>query len=138
MTDPTRIKGFLDIFGNWDPRLAFVMIGAIAVHAPFVYLLKRRGKPYLADQLSLPRESRVDRRLLAGAAIFGIGWGLAGYCPGPAIVAASRNASAATLTLSMLAGMWLFDRVIDRRKVSTTFVDNSMEPQSTASHRLEH
>ncbi len=81
MTDPSRIQGFLDIFGQWDPRLAFVMVGAIAVHAPFAFWLRRRGKPFLADQLSLPHESRVDGRLLTGAAIFGIGWGLAGYCP---------------------------------------------------------
>jgi uncharacterized membrane protein YedE/YeeE len=91
------------------------MVGAIAVHAPFVFLLRRRGKPFLASTLSIAPESRIDGKLVVGAAIFGAGWGLGGYCPGPAIVAASRHGSAALLTLSMIAGMWLFDRVFDRR-----------------------
>ncbi len=115
MTDPSRIIGFLDLFGHWDPRLMFVMVGAIAAHAPFVFWSKRRGKPFFADTLSIAPESRIDGRLVLGAAIFGVGWGLGGYCPGPAIVAASRHGSAALLTLAMIAGMWLFDRVFERR-----------------------
>ncbi len=109
MTDPQRILDFLDVFGHWDPRLAFVMFGAIAVHSPFVFLLQRHRKPWLASQLDLSSESRVDARLVMGAAIFGVGWGIAGYCPGPAVVAALRNGSAALLVLSMIAGMWFFD-----------------------------
>jgi uncharacterized membrane protein YedE/YeeE len=130
MTDPRRIIGFLDLFGNWDPRLAFVMVGAIAVHAPCVILLKRHGKPFLANRLSFPGESRIDRKLVFGAALFGVGWGLAGYCPGPAIVAASRNGTAAILTLSMLAGMWIFDRLIDRR------MKRSLPPIDSAGSRI--
>ena len=114
MTDPRRIFGFLDVCGKWDPRLACVMLGAIAVHAPFVFWLRRRGKPFLADRLSFPSKTGIDRRLICGAAIFGIGWGLGGYCPGPAIVAASRSGSAAVLTLAMLLGMLLFGRVSSR------------------------
>ena len=125
MTDPRRIIGFLDLFGNWDPRLAFVMVGAIAVHAPFVFLLRRRGKPFSADKLSIPPETRIDRKLIFGAALFGVGWGLAGYCPGPAIVAAPRNGSAALLTLSMLAGMWIFGRIFDRRATPSLNVRES-------------
>jgi uncharacterized membrane protein YedE/YeeE len=115
MTDPRRIIGFLDVFGNWDPRLAFVMVGAIAVHAPFVFWLRRHGKPFLADKFRIPAEARIDARLVVGAVMFGIGWGLGGYCPGPAIVASSRSGSAALLTLSMIAGMWLVDRVAVRK-----------------------
>lgn len=115
MTDPRRIIGFLDLFGQWDYRLALVMLGAIAVHAPFVFWLRRRKKPFLADSLSLPRETRIDRKLVIGAAIFGVGWGLGGYCPGPAIVAATRSGSAAVLTLSMLAGMIIYNRSLGAR-----------------------
>jgi uncharacterized protein len=109
MTDPQRILGFLDVFGRWDPRLAFVMIGAIAVHAPFVFLLQRHRKPRPTSTFDLSSESRVDARLVMGAGIFGVGWGIAGFCPGPAVVAALRNGSAALLVISMIAGMWFFD-----------------------------
>ncbi len=132
MTDPLRIIGFLDILGHWDPHLAFVMVGAIAVHAPFVFLLRRRGKPLLADKLSFAPESRVNTKLVLGAAIFGAGWGLGGYCPGPAIVAASRHGSAALLALSMVAGMWIFDRIFDRRK-SSLRVNSSAKLSTCAS-----
>jgi uncharacterized protein len=110
MTDPRRVLGFLDIFGHWDPRLGLVMFGAIAVHAPFFFLFGRHGKPMYARAWHLPKETRIDRRLLVGATLFGIGWGLAGYCPGPAIVAAPANPSALLLTLSMLVGMWIEGR----------------------------
>jgi uncharacterized membrane protein YedE/YeeE len=136
MTDPSRIIGFLDLFGQWDPRLAFVMVGAISVHAPLAYLLRRRGKPFLAENLGIPPESRIDGRLVLGAAIFGVGWGLGGYCPGPAIVAASRSGSAAILALSMIAGMWLFDRVFDRRSKSSLFPDSTAKLPSSASRTL--
>jgi len=133
MTDPSRIIGFLDLFGQWDPRLAFVMVGAIAVHAPFVLLLRRRGKPFLANTLRIAPESRIDGRLVLGAAIFGVGWGLGGYCPGPAVVAASRHSSAALLLLSMIAGMWLFDRVFDRRgKTSVNLIESVKVVPTTA------
>jgi len=114
MTEPARIFGFLDVFGKWDPSLLFVMGGAILLHAPFVFWLRRRGKPLLASKLSIPSESRVDARLVLGAVIFGVGWGLGGYCPGPAVVAATRSYSAAILTLSMVVGMWLHDWFVDR------------------------
>lgn len=115
MTDPGRILGFLDVFGDWDPRLAFVMLGAIGVHAPVAAWLRRRGRPVLDSALHLPRQSRIDHRLLIGAAIFGVGWGLAGYCPGPALVAAPASPAALMLTLSMLGGMLLHDRLLNRK-----------------------
>lgn len=133
MTDPSRIIGFLDLFGKWDPRLAFVMVGAIAVHAPFVFLLRRRTKPLFADTLNITPESTIDGKLVLGAAIFGVGWGLGGYCPGPAIVAASRHSSAALLTLSMVAGMWIFDRIFDRRSKSSLVAESTAELRSSAS-----
>ena len=105
MTDPNRVLGFLDVLGRWDPRLAFVMLGAIAVHAPFVFWLRRRGKPLMANSLHIPSETRIDGRLVFGAALFGVGWGLAGYCPGPAIVAAATNRSALWVVVSMILGM---------------------------------
>lgn len=109
MTDSARIFGFLDVFGEWDPRLMFVMVGAIGVHAPFVYWLKRRGTPYLANSLTLPAQARIDVALVSGAALFGIGWGLGGFCPGPAVVASLRNGNAALVAVAMIAGMWLAD-----------------------------
>lgn len=118
MTDPTRIRGFLDVFGEWDPRLAFVMLGAVLVHAPVVAWLRRRGRPMLGDSLRLPAATRVDRRLVMGAAIFGVGWGLAGYCPGPALVAAPASPAALMLTLSMLAGVLIHDLLLNRTAVA--------------------
>jgi len=114
MTDPERILGFLDVFGQWDPRLAAVMMGAIGVHAPFVFWLRRRGKPLLANNLSIPTEAPIDRRLVIGAVLFGVGWGIAGYCPGPAVVSAGRSGTAALFTVSMVVGMWLFDKLVAR------------------------
>ena len=116
MTDPSRVLGFLDIFGRWDPRLGLVMFGAIAVHAPFMLWFRRHGKPLLASAQHLPRETGIDRRLLVGATLFGLGWGLAGYCPGPAIVAASSNPSALLFALSMVVGMWIYAHFFERRR----------------------
>jgi len=87
MTDPAKVRGFLDLFGSWDPSLMFVMFGAIGVHAIAVRLVLRRKTPMFATAFDLPEPGAIDRRLLAGAAIFGVGWGLAGICPGPALVA---------------------------------------------------
>lgn len=87
MANPAKVLGFLDLAGNWDPTLAFVMGGAILVAFPAFQLAKRRAKPLLAEKWSLPERSDIDPRLLAGAALFGIGWGLAGFCPGPALAA---------------------------------------------------
>jgi uncharacterized membrane protein YedE/YeeE len=100
MADPARVLGFLDVTGAWDPSLLFVMGGAIAAHAPLVHWIRGRGRPYLDAQLHLPTASRIDRRLIAGAAIFGVGWGLIGYCPGPAVLAAAGLRSSALLALA--------------------------------------
>lgn len=86
MTDPARVLGFLDIAGDWDPSLAFVMGGAVVVSAPLFLLAGRRAKPMVAAEFEKPERARIDLRLIAGSALFGVGWGLAGLCPGPALV----------------------------------------------------
>jgi uncharacterized membrane protein YedE/YeeE len=108
MTDPSRVLAFLDFAGDWDPRLIWVMVGAIGVHFSWLRIAAHwQGAEALA--YSLPPTAKLDRPLLVGAALFGIGWGLAGYCPGPAVVAAGGGvASAAIFTAAMLGGMWLF------------------------------
>jgi uncharacterized membrane protein YedE/YeeE len=103
MTLPSKVIGFLDITGVWDPSLAFVMIGAIGVHALLRVLILRRGKPLFDDRFHAPTQSRVDGRLVAGAAIFGIGWGLAGYCPGPAVLSLASGALAPVVFVAAMA-----------------------------------
>ena len=85
MTDPQRVRGFLDLFGQWDPTLAFVMGGAVIVMAIAWRLRKRLGHPLFAEKFVLPGRSDLDARLILGSSLFGIGWGIAGLCPGPAI-----------------------------------------------------
>ncbi|MFP2957348.1 DUF6691 family protein [Myxococcus sp. 1LA] len=92
MTDPANVLGFLDITGDWDYRLAFVMGGAIAVHAALRSLIHQRARPLFAAKFSSLPTSRPDARLLVGAALFGVGWGLGGYCPGPALAALATGA----------------------------------------------
>jgi len=86
MIDPKKVMDFLDIFGDWDPSLAFVMVGAIAVTSIGYRVLFKRQKPLFADMFRLPVSTQIDRKLIGGAALFGVGWGLAGLCPGPALV----------------------------------------------------
>lgn len=106
MTNPAKVIGFLDVFGDWDPSLAFVMGGAIAVYAPFLRWVRRRSAPLLDDRFHLPTRRDIDARLLLGAAMFGVGWGLAGYCPGPGLVGAmALGTDAVIFTGSMLSGM---------------------------------
>lgn len=113
MADPARVLGFLTIGPGWDPSLAFVMGGALLVTVPGFALMRRRGRPLFAGSFALQGSPRPDRRLLAGAALFGLGWGLQGYCPGPAVVAAGLGQWPALLFLpAMLAGAWLSNRII--------------------------
>ena len=87
MANPAKVQNFLDLFGSWDPSLAFVMGGAIAIATPGFWLARRRAKPLFGDAFHLPVRTDLDARLMTGAAIFGVGWGLVGFCPGPAITA---------------------------------------------------
>jgi uncharacterized membrane protein YedE/YeeE len=108
MIDPAKVIGFLDLFGNWDPTLAVVMAGALAVSAPGYYLARKLGAPVLAARFEIPTRRDIDARLVGGAALFGIGWGLAGFCPGPALSAlATGLIPVAIFVASMIAGMWL-------------------------------
>ena len=106
MTDPARVRGFLDIFGNWDPTLAFVMGGAVIVMAIAWRLVPRMAEPFAAEKFHLPTKSDLTPRLIGGAALFGIGWGIAGLCPGPGIAAlVIEPAAAAIFVVAMLVGM---------------------------------
>jgi len=110
MIDPARVLGFLDVAGRWDPTLALVMIGALCVTVPAFAWAKRAGAaPCAAPAFQLPTRRDIDARLVAGSAIFGVGWGLAGLCPGPAIAGlASGLPAIAAFAASMIAGMALF------------------------------
>ena len=109
MTQPSRITGFLDIFGRWDPTLAFVMAGAVAVHFGGRLLVEKRERPLWTPRFVLPTRRDIDARLIGGAVLFGMGWGLAGYCPGPSITSLGTNAIEAwVFVASMTAGMLLF------------------------------
>ncbi|GAA0794039.1 YeeE/YedE family protein [Marinobacterium sediminicola] len=89
MIDPAKVLNFLDLTGNWDPSLAFVMAGGLIVNAVITPLILKRGRPLLAEHFRLPSKTEIDKRIVIGGAIFGIGWGLAGYCPGPMITSLS-------------------------------------------------
>jgi uncharacterized protein len=111
MTRPSKVQGFLDVAGSWDPSLAFVMGAALAITLVAFPLILRRARPVLGSSFHVPRATQVDKRLLAGAAIFGVGWGIAGYCPGPALVTAGSGAvPAGIFTVAMVAGMLAFAR----------------------------
>jgi hypothetical protein len=106
MTDPAKVTGFLDVTGAWDPTLALVMFAAIAVHFPFVRVAQQRPRPILDDKFQWPTAKGIDGKLVIGSAIFGIGWGLSGYCPGPALVSLGRGMSGTFLfVLAMCAGI---------------------------------
>ena len=108
MTDPARVIGFLDIFGRWDATLVFVMCGALAVTLPLFPLIQKRHKALLGGAIQMPVQSKIDAPLLLGAAIFGVGWGLAGLCPGPALAnLASTSPGIGLFVLAMIAGQWL-------------------------------
>lgn len=110
MADPGKVKGFLDLAGAWDPSLAFVMGGAIAVGAVAFGIARKRTASFLGAAMHLPTARDIDRRLMAGSALFGIGWGLAGFCPGPAIVAlGTGEPRAVVFVLAMVAGMAIYE-----------------------------
>ncbi|MCY7318100.1 MAG: hypothetical protein LH617_05135 [Ramlibacter sp.] len=119
MTDPGKVLGFLDLFGAWDPSLALVMGGAILVGVFAFALAKKRTTTFLGDALALPASRDIDRPLVVGGLLFGAGWGLAGFCPGPAIVSlGSGQPKAAVFVLAMLAGMLVFELGERRRQRS--------------------
>jgi uncharacterized protein len=110
MSNPAKVLGFLDLAGAWDPSLAFVMAGAIAVGALTFFATRKRTRSLLGVEMKLPKADQIDRRLLIGSSLFGIGWGLAGFCPGPALVALGMGEiKALVFVISMIAGMGAFE-----------------------------
>ena len=116
MTSPAKVKGFLDLFGAWDPSLALVMGGAIAVGAVAFAAARRRTLSWTGAHMEIPTSTVIDSRLLLGGVLFGAGWGIAGFCPGPALVAASSGSLAALgFVAAMLVGMTAHDRLLAKR-----------------------
>lgn len=119
MTDPQRVRGFLDLFGRWDPTLAFVMGGAVLVMAVAWRIRARMSRPVFGPRFSLPDRTDLDGRLLAGAALFGVGWGLAGLCPGPAVAKlALAPMKVAPFIIAMLGGMGA-ERLLSRFQINS-------------------
>ena len=117
MANPAKVLGFLDLAGNWDPSLLLVMGGAVAIGVIAFTLAKGRTHSYIGEVMRLPVGSKLDKRLIVGSLGFGIGWGIAGFCPGPALVALGTAApKAVVFVAAMLAGMALFE-LYDKRKV---------------------
>jgi len=108
MINPEKVLGFLDLFGNWDPSLAFVMIGALIVSSPLFHIIKNKEKPLFAEKFNYSNNKRVNNRLIVGSALFGAGWGLGGLCPGPAISSiALININSITFVFAMFFGFYL-------------------------------
>lgn len=112
--NPAKVMGFLDVAGNWDPTLAVVLASALAVTIPAFHWILKRPHPLLATSFALPSKSDLEPRLIGGAALFGVGWGLAGLCPGPAIIALAGALPVVAFVLAMLAGALLHDRLASR------------------------
>lgn len=119
MTHPTKILAFLDFAGAWDPSLVFVMGGGVLVNVLLFRVALRRGAPLLASRFALPDKRAIDPRLVGGAAVFGVGWGLGGFCPGPAVVSVAGGAAPVVVfVVAMLAGMAIHDGVSRHRSES--------------------
>jgi len=115
MVNPARVLGFLNILGPWDPTLAFVMAGALLVAIPGFQYARVMHKPFLAVSFNLPGKKDLDKNLITGAVVFGIGWGLVGICPGPGLVALNTwQTNVFVFVAAMLVGIWLHDRVLAR------------------------
>ena len=115
MTNPAKVQNFLDLFGSWDPSLALVMGGAILITMPGFWLVKKRQTPLFEDSFLIPQKTNLDFYLITGSAIFGIGWGLGGFCPGPVVVSISTGSAGTLLfVITMLIGMVLAKLLILR------------------------
>ncbi len=113
MVNPAKVLAFLDVAGNWDATLAFVMLGALTVATPGFHACLKRKRPWFAERFALPGRTGLDPRLLLGAALFGVGWGLAGLCPGPALTAlVTGEASMILFVAAMFGGAFLHDRLL--------------------------
>lgn len=116
MTDPVKVIGFLDFFGTWNPTLTFVMAGGILAYAVGYRLVTRRSVPIFGSKFSLPTRKDLTPQLIVGSALFGIGWGIAGFCPGPGLTSlATGSSSVLTFVVAMLGGMALYKYVLEKR-----------------------
>ena len=112
MINPAKVLGFLNLFGEWDPSLAFVMIGALIVSSPLFHLFKNKEKPIFSTSFSISENKEIDKRLIIGSILFGAGWGLVGLCPGPAISSiALLNISSVTFVFSMFIGFYIASKI---------------------------
>ena len=112
MINPAKVLGFLNVFGEWDPSLAFVMIGALFVSSPLFHLFKNKEKPIFSTSFSISENKEIDKRLIFGSILFGAGWGVAGLCPGPAISSiALLNISSGTFVFSMFIGFFIVSKI---------------------------
>ena len=119
MTHPSKVLAFLDFAGAWDPSLALVMASGVLVNVLFFRVALRRGAPLLGGTLALPSRQSIDARLVGGAAVFGVGWGLGGFCPGPAVVSVAGGAAPVIVfVVAMVVGMALHDGVAGHRSDS--------------------
>lgn len=116
MTDPTKVQGFLDLGGSWEPSLSFVLGSAVLVSGASYLLAKKQRRPWLHAEFEIPNSTVIDRRLILGAIIFGAGWGLAGYCPAPALVSLSQGSTDALIFfISMLSGIFAYSRFGEKK-----------------------
>ena len=129
MTQPAKVIAFLDVAGAWDPSLAFVMLGAIGVHLIFARRVHSAAVPRFAPAFSLPLTKGIDLRLLLGASLFGVGWGIAGFCPGPAVVSVVTLApTALAFVAAMLVGMAAYALVFERARRNAPSADEEAAP----------
>ena len=112
MTNPAKIIGFLDITDNWDPSLMFVMIGAIVISAPIFYLLRNKTKPLFDSNFEIPNIKNLDKQLILGASLFGLGWGMVGFCPGPAIASLALLKPFSIIFVIAMAGGFYMSKFI--------------------------
>ncbi|HJL19910.1 MAG TPA: YeeE/YedE family protein [Sandaracinaceae bacterium LLY-WYZ-13_1] len=132
MTQPSKVVGFLDFFGAWDPSLAFVMGGAIAVHFVLFRLILKRQSPLIASSFQVPTRRDMTPQLIGGAALFGVGWGLGGFCPGPGIVSLpAGSAEALTFVGAMTVGMLLY-KGFDSLRSKKAATPNAGAPEPSA------
>ncbi len=140
MTQPAKVVGFLDVTGDWDPSLGFVMAGGIATHLLFYKWVIGRPSPVFGTKFGIPTRQDLTPRLVGGAALFGIGWALAGYCPGPALVSAgSASGTGLVFVVAMLAGMGIFhgvDRYMQHRKTTSEAEAKAEAEADPGSQRL--
>ncbi|SFU35121.1 DUF6691 family protein [Pseudomonas sp. OV546] len=116
MTNPAKVLGFLDLAGEWDPSLALVMLGALVVSSVFFYFARLRRTSLLGAPMQMPSHRTIDRRLVLGSVVFGVGWGIAGLCPGPAVaLLLTGQWQVGVFVLAMGVGMWVFEGMESRR-----------------------